>query len=202
MMRYWVQAHLIFEYLLELPPNASEHERKLVDKIIHAEVENQQGAMMTEIAIFQSEASTDSISLPRQISKHPLDLHRYTPRGIEDGNLDIYSLLYEFYRDLWPDLALQLEFSLEPGLPFLSSQVARRLTYIRKDGLRYGSTSNVRTQADSMAFIARNGTRVPVQIIDHFVVNIPNSGKRPHVCTLVQRHRIDHYIPRLPWDSL
>ncbi|THV04206.1 hypothetical protein K435DRAFT_649850 [Dendrothele bispora CBS 962.96] len=200
MMRYWVQAHLIYEYLLGLPSDASEHERNLVNKIINAEAENQRGAMMTEIAIFQSEASTDSCSLPRRLSKNPLDLHTYRPQSV-DTDLDLYSLLYEFYRTLWLDLDLQPEFSLNPGLPFLSSKVARRLTYIRKDGLRYGCTSNVQTQADSMAFILHGETRVPIQIVDLFVVNIHNSGKPPHVCALVRRLRINDDIPPLPWDT-
>jgi len=37
LMRNWVQTHLIYKFLLEMPPDASPHECKLIDKLIKTE---------------------------------------------------------------------------------------------------------------------------------------------------------------------
>ncbi|THU83343.1 hypothetical protein K435DRAFT_971601 [Dendrothele bispora CBS 962.96] len=198
MMRHWVMTHLVYEYLLELPADASPHELKLVDRIINAEVENNRGAMMTEIAIFRSEATSDSISLPKRISKKPFNIHSVF---YEPTNVNLYLLLYNFYQSFWPDLNLQSEFSAQPGLPFIGTDVARRLPYVRKDGYRYGCKSNRRTQADTMAFADLDGARVPIQIEDLFIVTIPNSNKPPHICAIIRRLFSDESIPAMPWDT-
>jgi len=52
----WIQTHLLYEYLLSLPKDAHELERKILDQIVKDE--GKQGGMVTQIAVFRSEAST------------------------------------------------------------------------------------------------------------------------------------------------
>ena len=86
------------------------------------------------------------------------------------------------------------------GLSFVGSKVAHTLPYVRKDGIRYGCTNNWRTQSDSYAFLADGNLRVPVEISSLFVIQVPLSGKSPHVCAIVRRMRSDDGIPVMPWD--
>jgi hypothetical protein len=205
LLRNWVQAQLIYEYLISLPPDAHNLERKILDSYIK-ESGNERGGMLTQIAIFRSEASTggfdlvllsripfkritDSISLPKRIGK-PIDLRSIQPVGT-------YGLLLAYCRRLWPDLHLIDDFSLDEGLTFLASKSARALPYIRKDSLRYGSTSNRRTKADSYAFISLGGTRVPVEISLLLAVQVP--GKRPHICAVVRKMTVADGFRHLPW---
>jgi hypothetical protein len=201
MLRNWVQTHLIYELLLGLPPDASPHERRLVERIINTEASKERGGMMTQIAIFRGEASADRVSLPKRLPK-PTNLHTINLSGPGANGTDLYTLLFNHCRQLWPDLRLRRELSLEEGTSFIGSKVARRLPYVRKDGLRYGSTSNTRSKADSFAFIEYGGTRVPVQIKDIFAVQIQDSGKPLHVCAVVQRLFSDQELPHMPWDLL
>jgi hypothetical protein len=196
MLRHWVQTHLVYELLLGLPAEASQHERNLLNRLINTEASRERGTMMTELAIFRSEASIDSISLPRTLPK-PTDLHKTSPYGLQ---ADLYTLLFEYCRDLWPGLQLRQELSSGPGITFLGSQVARRLPYIRKDGLRYGSAANMRTSSDISAFINYHGVRTPVQIDELFVVQVAATQMPPHVCAVVRRFRSDDHIPPMPWD--
>jgi hypothetical protein len=201
LLRNWVQTQLIYELLLALPPNASQHERDLLNKIIKTEAKQERGAMMTQIAVFQSEARLDSIALPKRLPK-PINLHQVKFPILHQADLDIYSLLLGYCQRLWPDLDLRRELSLQPGVPFIGTKVARRLPYIRKDGLRYGSHINPRTKADTVAFIEWDGRRVPVRFEDFFAVQIPNSNKPSHVCAVVRRFQSEDGMPYFPWDLL
>ncbi|KAF9060780.1 hypothetical protein BDP27DRAFT_1385475 [Rhodocollybia butyracea] len=57
MLRNWVTSHLIYEYLLALPADASAEEHELVDLIIKAEAAKSHNSVMTEI--FRSKVSDD-----------------------------------------------------------------------------------------------------------------------------------------------
>lgn len=57
LLRNWVQTHLIYKYLISLPADAHDFERKFLDDLIKDEG-RQRGSMMTQMAIFRSEAST------------------------------------------------------------------------------------------------------------------------------------------------
>lgn len=58
LLRNWVMTHLIYEYILALPDTAHPKERQYVDQIIRKEARGERGGMMTELAIYRSEAST------------------------------------------------------------------------------------------------------------------------------------------------
>jgi len=192
LLRHWVMTHLIYEYLLALPADAHPKEHEYVDQIVHTEAREQWGGMMTELAIYRSEASTDSVSLPRRLGK-PINLFQCHPVGTA------YSLLLKYCQELWPDLNIVNDTSLGDGVPFYRSEVCRALTYIRKDGIRYGSTSNKKTQADCHAFISKDTEhRVPVEISALLCVKV--GDKSPHVCAIVRRMSSDENIPRMPWD--
>ncbi|KAK1222332.1 hypothetical protein PQX77_014810 [Marasmius sp. AFHP31] len=201
MMRYWVQSHLVHEYLTELPADAHPKELAAIQEIINAERNSERGSLMTELAIFRSQASMDSISLPRRIRKAPVDLHAIFLDGAAPG-VTVYSLLFEFYSNLWLDLSLQRQFSIsgEDGLSFIGDQVARSLPFICKDGLRYGCMANRRSTSDTRAFMRENGIRVPIQFERFFVVQVPGSQKPPHICAIICRFHTDDQIPHMPWD--
>ncbi|KAF8803058.1 hypothetical protein BYT27DRAFT_7110771 [Phlegmacium glaucopus] len=196
LLRNWVQTQLVYELLLALPDNAHERERAMLERIIESEG-RKRGSMMTQIAIFRSEVDTDKVKLPKKIGKLPVHLIQRDPTG------QTYRLLLEYSQILWPDLNLVAQFSPIDGLSLIPGNVAREVPYIRKDGIRYGCTSNKRTQADSLAFIsqsAESDIRQAVEIINYYVIQIPNTNKPPHVCALVRRMFSDDQLPRMPWD--
>ncbi|KAF5384761.1 hypothetical protein D9615_001059 [Tricholomella constricta] len=195
LLRNWAQTQLIYELLLSLPPTAHDLEREMIEQVIECEA-RKRGTMMTQIAIFRSEAETDSVKLPKRLGK-PVSLRNIEPAGA------IYALLLAYFQTLWPDLNLVPEFSPIPGRSFVSSQVARSVPYIRKDGIRYGCTANKRTHADSLAFMSTPNEadpRVAIEIQHLFVVQVPNSNQRPHICAVIRRLRGGHNIPPFPWD--
>lgn len=134
----------------------------------------------------------EHVKLPSRIGKCT-NLHSANPPG------RAYPLLLAYCQRLWPTLDLIDEHSVDDGTNFWAAKVAHLLPYVRKDGIRYGSTSNRRTQADCYAFI-EDGLmkRVPVEISTLFVVKVQD--RLPHVCAIVRRMLSDDNIPQLPWD--
>ncbi|KAG1734538.1 hypothetical protein EDD22DRAFT_1011418 [Suillus occidentalis] len=189
LMRHWVQTHLIYEYTLSLPPNTHAIERETLNEILKSQAQ-QRGSMMTDIAVYQSEAAQDNIRLPLRQAKF-INLRTFGPEGV------LYPLLISYCRALWPDLNIVDDFSLDNGTVFFASKVARALTYIRKDGIRYGCMTNRRTQTDAYGFISCGGSRLPAEITTLLAVGIQD--KVPHVCALIRRLRSDENIPLMPW---
>lgn len=99
---------------------------------------------------------------------------------------------------LWPDLNIIDDHSMEDGTPLYGHRTAKSLSYIRKDGIRYGCSTNKKSQVDSFAFISTAGSRVPIQI--HYLFLIEFAGKSPQVSALVRRMVSDANIPVFPWD--
>jgi len=62
LMRNWVQTHLIYEYLLALPPDTSPFEHEQIHRIIKVQAQTNRGSMMTQIAVYQSEAAEGEYS--------------------------------------------------------------------------------------------------------------------------------------------
>ncbi|KAJ2926230.1 hypothetical protein H1R20_g10867, partial [Candolleomyces eurysporus] len=206
LMRNWVQAHLLYELLLQLPEDTPDEECALIHQIVKNDAER--GGMAVEIAIFCAEASIDSISLPAQINTKPLDL--YTPAfdfpGPGAARTPLYDLLLTHVRNLWPQHRFCHQFSAQDGIPLIRDQIARRLPYIKKDGLRYGSKANSRTKSDSFAFVQKDGVRVPVSIEDIFIIKIQPTGgiELPaHVCMVVRTLQSNQTIENtvFPWNS-
>jgi hypothetical protein len=134
---------------------------------------------------------TDNIRLP-------LTKAKFTNLRILEPVGTAYPLLLNYARSRWPNLQLIDDFSLEPGMPFVASRAAHAVGYIRKDGIRYGCTSNKKTKADCYAFITEANVRSPVEISSLFVIQV--ADKTPHVCAMVRRLMSDDNIPALPWD--
>lgn len=200
MMRYWVQTHLLYERVLDLPDDASPHERALLERIIKSEASQQRGGMMTQLAVFRAEATSERVSLPKRIAK-PVSLHGINLPGAALDGQDLYSLLLNYARILWPELGLRRQFAQDgDGPAFIQDKVASRLPYVRKDALRYGCTANHRTQSDSFAFILRDDVRVPIRIEHLFLLKIPNTNVAAHACAVVRRLKCDVRLPfSLPW---
>ncbi|KAF6762530.1 hypothetical protein DFP72DRAFT_987053 [Ephemerocybe angulata] len=194
-----VQTHLIYELFLSLPEDASPYERELLGCIIKAEG---QGSMLHNITVFQSEESVNSVRLPKRLPKHPISVHHYSIPGTPLDNVDLYSLLYHHACAVWPAIRFRCEFSNEEGLTFIGNKVVHRLPYIKKDGIRYGSMANHRTQTDTFAFIMQDLLRVPIQILDCFLLEIPPQDGQAlhHACVLARRLKLDERVPALLWD--
>lgn len=137
----------------------------------------------------------DNVKLPWRLAKAYTNLRLCQP----DGKL--YAALLKYSQQLWPDLRLIDDHSLGDGTPFVASSVARALPYIRKDGLRYGSKNNRRTQADKYAFVKTQpgSSRTPVEILWLFALQVANQ-RNYHVCAVVRRMLEDENIPQFPWN--
>lgn len=116
LLRNWVQGHLLFELLLHLPEDASEHEKELIHHIIDRESER--GGMAVEIAAFRARVALDNISLPNQISTHAMDLHAYRFRTPNPDTPPIYELLLAHVRMVWPQHHFIRQFSSDDGIRF------------------------------------------------------------------------------------
>lgn len=202
MLRNWVQTHLIYDLSCSLPDDAAPYERLLLTRMIRSEG---RGSMLHEIAVYQSEDKVGSVSLPKRCPRL-VNLHKHTVTGVELEK-SVYEMLLEHAQLAWPDLHLRREFSTADGTTFVGARVARRIPYVKKDGVRYGSRGNRRTKADSYAFIrAADSTRVPIELLDLFLLEISPSGsqdngvKHQHVCALVRRFKTSSNVPALPWD--
>lgn len=200
MLRYWVQTHLLYERLLDLPESASEQERTFLERFVQAEASQQRGGMMTQIAILRAEAMSERVSLPKRIGR-PIALQGIIlPQAALYGQ-DTYGLLLEYARRLWPNLHIRRQFMDDgDGPAFIQDKVASRIPYVRKDGLRYGSMGNTRTQADCFAFIVRDDVRVPIRIEHLFLLKVPNTIHPAHACAIIRRLETDTVLPfNLPW---
>ncbi|RXW11245.1 hypothetical protein EST38_g14610 [Candolleomyces aberdarensis] len=200
LLRNWVLNHLIYELLLILPPDAPQREHDLIYQII--ENEARRGSMAVEIAQFHAEASVDNISLPKQISTAHLNLHAILLSPCFPPSPPLAEILFQYGQQRWPQLRRQFTLDMEPGcVRFYGNRVARRLPYIRKDGLRYGSRANNRTEKDSYAFIQEHGRRVPVALEDIFLVKVEDLNEPAHACILIRRLLPAPADLHLPWQA-
>lgn len=193
LMRQWVMTHLIYEYLLALPDDCHPLERAFVDNIIHREGSTDRGSMMSELATHRFRATrTDGLVLPARVGK-PIDIMDLLPNGTA------YGLLLQYLQGIWPDLNLIADTSPHPGTLFDRRKSSTALSFIRKDGIRYGSSQNKRSRADSFAFISDGSAmRIPVEIIS--ILNVKINNKPAHICAIVKRLYSDTSLPQLPWD--
>lgn len=205
MMRNWMLGHLLFDYLLELPEeDASVHERQLLKEIMQSEVGR--SCMSTELSMLLDETSdSDGLSLPRHVANTRINLAAsILPPNIANATEDLYELMLPYCQSRWPHLQLKRQFSEGPGIAFSASLTTRRLTYIRKDGIRYGSLSNKHTKADSMAYILDAiNVRYPAEIVELLLVQLPEISREPHICAVVRTFKaveLRAFYP--PWHTL
>jgi hypothetical protein len=78
---------------------------------------------MTELAIYCAEALVDDISLSCHLEK-PFDVACILPNGIA------YSLLLHYIQELWPDLNIIDNASIQDGTPFYRAKVVHPVAYI------------------------------------------------------------------------
>ena len=82
--------------------------------------------------------------------------------------------------------------------PFYAHSTTRSLAFILKNGLRYGSTAAIRTDADIYACVDVDGSRFPCEIAGHFEVTI--SEGRQHYYSIIWRFVGGNDLPSMPWD--
>jgi hypothetical protein len=82
--------------------------------------------------------------------------------------------------------------------PFYAHSTTHSLAFILKNGLRYGSTAAIQTDADIYACIDVDGSRFLCEIAGHFEVTI--SEGRQHYCSIIQCFVGGDDLPGMPWD--
>jgi hypothetical protein len=113
-------------------------------------------------------------------------------------NGQLYKLMLEYARTLFPQAHIVHDFSSEQGTMLLSNSCAPALPYVHVNGLRYGCLFNKQTAKDRFAFICRRTAKVPCQIRWLFQLHVP--GHAPHLCAAIQRFVADDQLPQFPWD--
>src|ERR1700733_6274519 len=134
-----------------------------------------------------AEASLDNnVTLPRHLG-NLFNIVDLLPNG------EAYVLMLNYLQKLWPALHILNDSSVDDGVVFYRSKSCRLISYVHKDGIGYGSTSNKRTNADSMAFILNDANcAVPAEIVALLSVKV--GEQRPQVCAIVCRIYQDQHI--------
>ena len=119
-------------------------------------------------------------------------------------HLDIYQLIITYLQNEYPDLRIVDDMTAEPGTNILfAARSMRVLPFIIKDGIRFGSATTTRTDADQFAGIrVENAHVVPCKMLYHFQVLLPQSQDRVIYVSAVQKCVVDLAIPIMPWDLL
>ncbi|KAG2343762.1 hypothetical protein BDR05DRAFT_947875 [Suillus weaverae] len=161
--RDWVEKHRLYELAISLPEGASDKEHKLVQRAIDQKGLDR-GTLRTQIAQF----TASSILPPRLTSKT-----KFTSlRGLQHPQ--VYQLLVGFLQHKFPNLNVVDDMTAELGTTVLfASPSAKVLPFIVKDGIRFGSATATRTNADQFAVF---------------------------YCSAVQKMVSDDRIPAMPWD--
>ncbi|KAG2737679.1 hypothetical protein P692DRAFT_201674704, partial [Suillus brevipes Sb2] len=185
--RDWVEKHRLYELAISLPEGASDKEHKLVQRAIDQKGLDR-GTLRTQIAQF----TASSILPPRLTSKA-----KFTSlRGLQHPQ--VYQLLVGFLQHKFPDLNVVDDMTAELGTTVLfASRSTKVLPFIVKDGIRFGSATATRTNADQFAGVLMHDTRVPCKIIYHFEIHLPD---QVFYCSAVQKMVSDDRIPVMPWD--
>ncbi|TFK78562.1 hypothetical protein K466DRAFT_507108, partial [Polyporus arcularius HHB13444] len=188
LMRNWIAKQCIFGMLVSLPPNATAEERELLERV-RIQKGAPRGTLRTQIAAFAQGTST--VITPKRVKK-PTNL-RKLPHST------LYGLLLEYTRAAFPELDIGNDMSCSPHDAILvADRSAKLLPFICKDGLRFGSAADSRTQADSYACVDFPEGRLPCHILYHFELQI--KGKAPFLVSIVQRMTADDDIPVFPWS--
>ncbi|EJF67325.1 hypothetical protein DICSQDRAFT_46259 [Dichomitus squalens LYAD-421 SS1] len=163
LMRNWITKHRLHELISALPADATPEEHALLDRIC-TEQGAVRGTLRTQIAVF---ARSSSIILKPKHVKKPTNL-RQLPHS------NIYRLLLDYIRTQNPTLIIadDMTNTCDHDAIFLADGSAKLLPFICKDGLRFGSTADSRTQADSYGCVDFPDCRTPFHLLYHFEVTI------------------------------
>ena len=125
---------------------------------------------------------------------------KYTDlRQISTGTLNVYALILSYACKIWPDVDIVNDLTLRPNtVPMLASRCAVGLPFLYKNGLRFGSFLDRRSEKDRFALVDFDDGQLPCRLLYHLELSIPN--KMPRVCTIVQRMLADDLIPIMPWS--
>ena len=100
---------------------------------------------------------------------------------------------------IWPELSqVNDKLITTDGTPFYAHSTSRSLPFIIKNRLRYGCSTDVRTDADIYAGVDLDGVRTPCEIVAHFKITV--AGQTPHFCSVIRQFDCDEDIPAMPWD--
>ncbi|KAG1723599.1 uncharacterized protein EDB91DRAFT_1087755 [Suillus paluster] len=114
---WWLFAFEQFNGMLERVQHNSHDRGRIELTLLWNWVQAQdRGSMMTQTAVYQSEAAEDNIRLPLHNAKL-INLRAYgSPQGV------FYPILLQYFRSLWPDLNLVGDLSCNNGTPLLCEQ--------------------------------------------------------------------------------
>ncbi|KAH9935806.1 hypothetical protein B0H21DRAFT_878742 [Amylocystis lapponica] len=159
LIRNWIGKHRLFELRGTLR-TATEPERRLINRLMTKQG-IQRGTLRTHIAGFTGGTRI----------LQPKAAKRYTDiRKLPHAN--IYPLLLEYARSQWPQLNVVDDFTALPNsTPLIGSQCIKTLPFIYKEGIRYGSSVDLRSRADRFACVDfESGGRTPCHLLYHFVL--------------------------------
>ncbi|KAF8594834.1 hypothetical protein BDV93DRAFT_565008 [Ceratobasidium sp. AG-I] len=184
LMRFWIRMHRLLEYVESIPDGVTEQEKDIISSLCFAR--RNCGTLLETSANL-----SDGHLLEAPKFAAPLDLHSLGP--------GIYSLFLAFAQSTWP----QLNFSHEQdynqaGNLFLAKKVARHLNFIKRSGIRFGSSSSAQTDADRYVLARLDGRQVPCQI--EWLVRLQVAHEDVFLCAVVSPFVSDHNIMRTPWD--
>ncbi|KAL6307607.1 hypothetical protein BKA93DRAFT_815915 [Sparassis latifolia] len=202
LMRNWLAKQRLYELVefVSMPENTSPEERKLMSRVTTQKGMNR-GTLHTQLAGFGTGATVffriyGSIRMPNS-TRRKKETRFINLRSLPHA--EVYGLLLSYAHSAWPDLNIVDDFTTFAGfIPLSASHSAIGIPFLYRDGIRYGSSLDGRSQADRHACVDFTHSRVPCRLLYHFKLSI--TGK-PHVfCSIVQRMKADERIPTMPWS--
>lgn len=167
-----------------IPEGLTEKEKDLISDLCFTE--RKQGTLLSTGANL-----SDTCSVKTSKSTPLIDLY-----SLGTG---IYSLFLDYAQSKWPDLNLVHERDYNNnGTLFLAKKVARHLDFVKKNGIRFGSTSSARSDADRYVLVKINGNRVPCQI--EWLVQLQVPTEAAVLCAVVSPFVANFDIRQTPWD--
>ncbi|TFK48361.1 hypothetical protein OE88DRAFT_1684365 [Heliocybe sulcata] len=164
LLRHWVMKQRLHELARLVPEDASPMERNIVKRILTRECPSR-GTLETQLASFAAGTADGAIRPPKG-QKQLTNLHKLKDKSI-------YGMLLVYCQKLWPDIHIIDDLTPDPNATmFVGARSARMLPFIYKDGIRYGCSTAVRTQADCFACIDFPEFRAPCELLYHFELTL------------------------------
>ncbi|KAF8595852.1 hypothetical protein BDV93DRAFT_456040 [Ceratobasidium sp. AG-I] len=164
LMRFWTQMHRIHELVSSefLPANVSEDERSIFQQL--SQTYSKRGTLNS--GGNSAESLLNPLIFTYRQPKTCINLH-------SPAYDSIYHLLLAFVQTRWPNLNLKHDLQLSSGgMLFLSDRTTRRLPFITRAGIRYGSSTAQRNKRDQWALIEIESKVIPAQLVYHFEITV------------------------------